>query len=921
MEEINQKISSIINANNENSLAIFVGAGLSKTTDNEHVKLPSWDDLINELKADLNICDETDPLKIAQLYYIEFGEFLYKKKIKKFFPENIKPSQAHKFILDLNVNTIITTNWDVLLENSIQENAYIYDVISSDQDLVKSSLPKKIIKMHGDFKNNNIVFKEDDYINYSYNFPLIENYVKSIISTHTVLFIGYSYNDIDLKQIVKWSQNHSDVRPPMYLVVFKENKTQRKYLENHGITTILLNSSASNESYSKLTTEFIEKIKNNNIDGITSSNSETINFIYKRLIRFSQMNAILIEQINLALTNCRFNYISDNEAIIEFRQSIETTNYNINISKIYKKFIEILSSHVENEVHDNPKLGYIFQTFRKAGIIGVHLKNDESNSKITHYYEFKNAYAQRTDLIYNCCLNFNENSNFNYTNDIQSLLDNAYIYYLKNDQENTYQALDMVVSECLKQKSYTQLFISIFNKNIILNYLRYSSIPIHRVKYSNIQYTDINELYANLPKDLRLTLEPIYKFINFDFLYRHNYNVDEQLKNKENAMDNISSGGITFQNNIYEPAFQHNNLLSFLIKNRIMIDNDQQIKELNEKFISISVIRQFQKNEVELNKLELYSCIKMVRNDELMSIINIPYKKAHKLKPKLKAISISTENKDWLVRTVLFSLITEYAAPNKNSQHRCEEIQNVMFLIASISLPEEDLEFVFECIRKLINSERNEIATYHAINEFLGIRYNLFEGEIKSIQITETLETIIDKLAYGRYNGNDFNAITRHKLSNLYNYAKITKSKFKKTKSITDLLSEFKDASDSNKISLCIFLLFSVYDISNKPIIGKINKFAISIDTSTVDEYKKIEFELLLVKLKVKTMSTKTKTEIIDHITKLNKNHCFSSNFQYIKHLLMDILKELEDKELNEALIILDSMIKIHDTNPAQSIF
>ncbi len=164
------------------------------------------------------------------------------KKLKDFFPDNIRPSSIHKQIFELNPKVIITTNWDTILEKAIEENAYIYDVIRCDEDLVKSTLQKKLIKMHGDFKNHNIVFKEDDYLNYQFNFPLIENYIKSILSTHTILFLllGYSYNDINFKHIIKWLQNYSEVQPPRYLTVFKENPTQNKYLENHGISIFLL---------------------------------------------------------------------------------------------------------------------------------------------------------------------------------------------------------------------------------------------------------------------------------------------------------------------------------------------------------------------------------------------------------------------------------------------------------------------------------------------------------------------------------------------------------------------------------------------------------------------------------------------------------------------------------------------------------
>ena len=169
-------IQTIISANNDNSLAIFVGAGISKSSEINFLKLPSWNDLIEGFKADLEIDDETDYLKIAQLYYLAFGEFTYYKKLKEYFPEHISPSIIHKLIFDINPHVIITTNWDNLLEKTIEEYAYIYDVVCSDNDLVKSSLQNKLIKMHGDLKNHNIVFKEDDYLKYNLIFPLVENF-------------------------------------------------------------------------------------------------------------------------------------------------------------------------------------------------------------------------------------------------------------------------------------------------------------------------------------------------------------------------------------------------------------------------------------------------------------------------------------------------------------------------------------------------------------------------------------------------------------------------------------------------------------------------------------------------------------------------------------------------------------------------
>ncbi|WP_249537986.1 hypothetical protein [Escherichia coli] len=69
MDLLNKHIASILRAKDEESLAIFVGAGVSKSSETKTIKMPSWGDLIDTLISDLNIKDESDYLKIAQLYY------------------------------------------------------------------------------------------------------------------------------------------------------------------------------------------------------------------------------------------------------------------------------------------------------------------------------------------------------------------------------------------------------------------------------------------------------------------------------------------------------------------------------------------------------------------------------------------------------------------------------------------------------------------------------------------------------------------------------------------------------------------------------------------------------------------------------------------------------------------------------------
>ena len=95
------------------------------------------------LKNDLNI-QETDFLKIAQLYYLEFGEYKLYQKLREFVPLHAEPSDFHLQVFQLlKPKYVITTNWDNLLEKTVSNNGLFYDVMKTEADLIKSSLPKK----------------------------------------------------------------------------------------------------------------------------------------------------------------------------------------------------------------------------------------------------------------------------------------------------------------------------------------------------------------------------------------------------------------------------------------------------------------------------------------------------------------------------------------------------------------------------------------------------------------------------------------------------------------------------------------------------------------------------------------------------------------------------------------------------------
>lgn len=86
--------------------------------------------------------------------------------------------------------------------------------------------------MHGDIDYiREIVFKEDDYLQYSETHRLMEIFIKSLLIDHIFLFIGYSLNDYNLNTFVSWIDyiaKEMNVKESMHKNFFIEQYSGRK---------------------------------------------------------------------------------------------------------------------------------------------------------------------------------------------------------------------------------------------------------------------------------------------------------------------------------------------------------------------------------------------------------------------------------------------------------------------------------------------------------------------------------------------------------------------------------------------------------------------------------------------------------------------------------------------------------------------
>lgn len=231
----------IINdAQRDGQLVLFVGAGASVASG-----MPLWGDAIRTIARHLGIKDVSsdDYLRIPQYYYNSREKKEYTQLMQEIFlyRKFLSAKAVHNMIIKFNTQTIVTTNYDNLIEQAAENNSEMIRVISKDADLPYRRGGRELVKMHGDFENDNFVLKEDDYLRYSRNFKLIENYIKSMIGTKVVLFIGYGFNDPDVKHIFSWAKDilHGDFQPAYLINVDDDyNLNVDKYYKNFGINVL-----------------------------------------------------------------------------------------------------------------------------------------------------------------------------------------------------------------------------------------------------------------------------------------------------------------------------------------------------------------------------------------------------------------------------------------------------------------------------------------------------------------------------------------------------------------------------------------------------------------------------------------------------------------------------------------------------------
>ena len=767
-------------------LAFFVGAGVSKATNPNY---PSWAKVTESLKKGLPGCDETDPLKIAQLYALKFSDLKLKETVKSCFPSKDIPSDIQESILELKPHYVISTNWDRLFENFLNEKiSYIFDVVACDSELIESKNDCKIIKMHGDFSHNNYVLTEDDYLNYSKKFPLIENYVKSIISTHTIVMMGYSFSDIDLKQIINWLQNHSKVQPPIYMLVNQKNEFAERYLQKFGIITIALE--AEHKNYLK---DFLKALSS--IDDFSQKPEE---YVYNKIKKYENYRTVLQSNIRDSLGNCEIWYDSHNSGILhfyDFKSILDEENIQRDIYKLFSANL--------NEKDETTRK--IIEILSKANITGIIVAKNENGTYKNRSYADICEYKESPLLNFDFFPQKTGKTTYDFLDNILCL----------TEQGRTLEALEknrQFISHCEKARNYFYLFIGFFNHNQLLSQLRYTS-PQTRDLVKQEKIHSLDDLYISLPKDVQYNYREIYHFLTKQDLYKKHFEITNDVQEKERKVEIIENGGMAFSSENGKFQIQLKNLIEFVLDNGICFERNPIYRKICQNYVKISFLQQYEEPIISLNKIELYACIKYYNSDELHRL----FKDFHK-QSKRKKFKLDNTLLDWLVYQALKNCISNFIHDNRNSIYtRFDQyIANILFLLGLNKLSKEMVDRIWSLINQLVEEASNTLTIFSAINTFIAIQWNLNKKAFSEKQFITLLENLLKKFVFKKMNGHEEWALSLNRLYNLYNCCLALQSKFTSEAITSHVIRNIDDFSQRDKIKFIQNVLLELYAISDK---------------------------------------------------------------------------------------------------------
>lgn len=876
-------------AKNEKRLVLFVGAGASFDSG-----MPLWSDAIDTISKALGLQKGTDDaLKIPQYYFNSRAKKEYNELMRKIFKygEELNTTDLHKAIIGLGTHTIITTNYDHLIEKAAQENGEVMQVISQDIDLPYLRSGRQLIKIHGDFEHDNFVLKEDDYLQYSSNFKLIETYIKSIIGSKVVLFIGYSLNDPDVKHIFSWAKeilNQNFQRAYMILAKEEPNDIKKEYFKNLGINIIFASELVENKdcTHSEQIIQVINLI--NAKDNVTETKIEKL---YNQLKQLKDLNYVYGKYIRRAFYSC---------GIICNENNISLFNPN-NDSK-QNEFLDTLWNYFENDTISENINGNQLKLIKQ-----VLVKSQFSIITLGHKFSQKHVEIpnQKTNEIEEMVINFdykalhsimdNNQRNVALSNP-EMCLQQAYICSVLGDYVLAYNYLKSASTGFYSSRNYVWYYIAMVNKKFVGKLLSDSYIgglsqKERQTIISESNAIDLDKILNSIPNIDDSDYSFLKELGSFNVAYTLFYDVfKDSVKVAEEASTNYTMYTGTAAYRKLQIAVK--DYISYIYRNYIILDRYTELISIFVLYIR-SILSSVNSMDIKpdpdekmavgnvrldkIGKFELFIMIKYLSVREIQKMFN---------EYSIKILPVDEEGQEYIQQ--IFSSVILYSQYVRNEIINEDVFWRYLEIVSHLELT---VDFALKIIERLFDIDVWNI--FQNNNTIARFVMNVCNQELyNDSKICDTANHLIDKII-------DSNDV--HDLSSLLKHLSYLSSKG--NKSYNDEL-RISQLAKPEKIDLIIGLYDKLGENAQKKIKEVISQWK---PQSNAWDYCKYCEAILVGALEV---NAEIESEIYDWIrTKMNSNQengILLSNLDY-----KDVIKELTNLYLNKKIVDYDTLKKL----------
>ena len=704
-------------------LVVFVGAGVSKNSG-----LPDWKELIKDYAEYRGIKEFTSKeyLTIPEEVFERYGSLKYYEIAEKRFLGKYVPNSIHRILKKMKLTYIITTNYDTLIEDEIKN----LQIVSKDEDLPYTNSNRMLIKMHGDFENKNIVLKKSDYDNYEKNFQLISTLVKGLFTTNTVLFIGYSYNDTNVQQIMNWIKDIlKEETRKAFLVEFtnEDNKEEENGEQINKISLKLLNDNNDevlyenkkerfNNNYEKTLTKFLsniynekEKVKQEKIFEIYINLNYLTEHNWNKLNKYSEIR-IDEDWKRILYTRLEFKDIEKYEEIL-FKSRIKKI-----LQRINRNEKEILIPFSEKGITPKRK--------EQKNILEEKIEVEEKFLKIICDYDYKN--------FQNLVEEYKENNNIN-----KYVIVYGYLFFKKINK----------AKETIKSMIEEKENVNSKNEKLVWDNFILSIIEFMEITHAE---ENLNKTFESIEESLEDKYFEYFKYETELFNEIFKYSTLEALNKEMNKLfDKVRKGKSTSYVMGTPPSYKaiilSRDLFYFCSLNGIFGNSFSDYSEFMKKYIEILLMSYTNKNiEVKNQMFKNRNLIEEFEYFDFFMMLELSYSDLKKLfnEYEIKDLKCEKEILDKLI--VLLKNILDWIIKNDNEfMEKIDTLESILLIISKLDLIETQFEKLVDIILNDKNSNvffENNYALEVADN-FRVIIYKNFKNLNK-----EFFDKILEKI-------------------------------------------------------------------------------------------------------------------------------------------------------------------------------